>query len=210
MFRGRPSYFAERRALMDRLVERVRSIPGVVSAGAGVALPPNRGLLRFTLNRLDEAISKPTNYLVDAVTATPDYFSTLGVRLRKGRFFMTTDDADHPHVMIISAVTARQIFGDADPIGRSLTLPILTSNPNVPADHGPVTVVGVVDDVKYSGLEVPADGVIYRPFAQQPYPLMFIVVRTPTEVAGMEQALRREIANVDRLVVVHAVNTITV
>jgi putative ABC transport system permease protein len=209
MFRGRPSSFPERKALMDRLVDRVRSIPGVVSAGAGVALPPNRGLLRFTFNRFDEAIGQPKNYLVDAVTATPDYFSTLGIRLRQGRFFTSTDDADRPHVMIITAVTARQIFGDADPIGRTVTLPILTSNPNVPADHGPVTVIGVVDDVKYSGLDVPADGVIYRPFAQQPFPLMFIVVRTQTDVAGLENAIRREISNVDRLVVVHAVNTVT-
>jgi putative ABC transport system permease protein len=209
MFRGRSSSFAERRALMDRLVDRVRTIPGVRSAGAGVALPPARGFLRFTMNRLDEAIGQPTNYLVDAVTATPDYFSTLGIRLRQGRFFTRTDDADRPHVMIITAVTAQQIFGRADPIGRTLTLPILTSNPNVPADHGPVTVVGVVDDVKYSGFEAPADGVIYRPFAQQPYPLMFIVVRTQTEVASLEKALRREIASVDRLIVVHTVNTVT-
>jgi putative ABC transport system permease protein len=206
-FRG-DSSFAERRDVIDRLVARIRSLPGVVSAGAGVALPPNRGRLRFTMNRFDDAVGKPTNYLVDAVTATPDYFSTLGFRLREGRLFTATDDADHPQVMIVSAMTARQVFGAADPIGRSITLPILADAPNSPADHAPVTVVGVVDDVKYSGLDVPADGVIYRPFAQQPFPQMFLVARTPKDVAGMEDAVRRAIADVDRSIVVYFVNTV--
>jgi putative ABC transport system permease protein len=110
--------------------------------------------------------------------------------------------------MIVSAMTARQVFGAADPIGRSITLPILADAPNSPADHAPVTVVGVVDDVKYSGLDVPADGVIYRPFAQQPFPQMFLVARTPKDVAGMEDAVRRAIADVDRSIVVYFVNTV--
>jgi putative ABC transport system permease protein len=139
VFHGRTSTFTERRALIGRVVERVRSMPGVTSAGAGVALPPNRAMLRITMDRVDEAIGRPTNYLVDAVSATPEYFSTLGVRLQKGRFFNDADDEDHPHVMIMSAGTARQIFGGADPINRTVVIPILTFNREDRADNAPAS-----------------------------------------------------------------------
>jgi putative ABC transport system permease protein len=208
VYHGRASSFPERKALIERVIERVRSMPGVTSAGAGVALPPNRAMLRITMDRVDEAIGQPTNYLVDAVSATPEYFSTLGVRLQKGRFFTNADDEDHPQVMIMSAVTARQIFGAVDPIGRTVAIPILTFTANGLAGNAPVTVIGVVDDVKYSGFETPADGVIYRPFAQQPYQVMFIVARTAHDLAGMESALRREITSVDPTIVIHAVYTV--
>jgi hypothetical protein len=98
--------------------------------------------------------------LVERVRSTPEYFSTLGVRLQKGRFFSNADDEDHPHVMIMSAVTARQIFGAADPLGRIVAIPILAADESSRAAGAPVTVIGVVDDVKYSGFEAPADGVI--------------------------------------------------
>ena len=88
------------------------------------------------------------------------------------------------------------------------SIPILTFNREDRADNAPVTVIGIVDDVKYSGFEAPADGVIYRPFAQQPSPIMFVVARTIDDLAGMESALRREIAGVDPTIVIYAVNTV--
>ena len=205
---GRVVPLSESRALVERIVDRVRHVPGVTSAGAGVAVPPNRAMLRITMNRVDEAVGQPTNYLVDAVSATPDFFTTLGLRLQRGRFFTETDDGGHQQVMIMSANTARQIFGDRDPIGRSVALPILTSNPNGRAANAPVTVVGIVDNVKYSGLDRPPDGVIYRPFAQQPWDPIFIVVRTARDIDGLEATLRREIATVDRSTVMYSVDTL--
>jgi putative ABC transport system permease protein len=205
---GRVLPLAESRALIERIVDRVRQLPGVTSAGAGVAVPPNRARLRFTMNRVDEAVGQPTNYLVDAVSATPEFFTTLGVRLQRGRFFTEADNGEHQHVMIMSANTARQIFGDRDPIGRSVALPILTGNPNGRAGNAPVTVVGIVDNVKYSGLDTPPDGVIYRPFAQQPWQTMFIVLRTGRDIEGLDASLRRAIAAVDRSTVVYSIDTL--
>ena len=199
---------AESRALVERIVARVRTLPGVTSVGAGVAVPPNRAMLRITMNRVDEAVGQPANYLVDAVSATPEFFTTLGLRLQSGRFFTDADVEDRQQVMIMSANTARQIFGEGDPIGRSVALPMLTGTPSGRAGNAPVTLVGIVDNVKYSGLETPPDGVIYRPFAQQPWHTMFIVVRTPRDVEGLDASLRRDIAAIDPSIVVYSVDTL--
>jgi putative ABC transport system permease protein len=108
--------------------------------------------------------------------------------------------------MIMSANTAHDVFGAGDPIGRSMTLPMIGGTAH--AAPASVRLIGIVDNVKYSGLDAPPDGVIYRPFAQQPWPSMFIVVRTARDLPGMDAALRREIAAVDRSIVVYSVNTI--
>jgi putative ABC transport system permease protein len=204
---GRTLSLADQRALIERVVERIRRLPAVTSAGAGASMPPNLARLRFTMNRLDDAVGQPTNYMVDAVTATPAYFSTLGIRLQKGRFFTETDDADHPQVMIMTASTARQVFGDRDPIGRTLGLPMVTGRAGG-FGNAPVALVGVIDDVKYSGLESAADAVIYRPFAQQPWASMFIVARTESDVSGLALTMRKEIAAVDPAIAITSVDTL--
>jgi predicted permease len=203
---GRRLSMTEQRLLIDRIVERVGALPGVVSAGAGASMPPNLARLRFTTGQTPAAPGElPPNYSIDVVTATPGYFSALGLRLQNGRLFNDADDGSHPHVMILTRSTARQLLGDVDPIGRTISLPILTPNGTT---NGSVAVVGVVDDVKYSGLETPANAVIYRPFAQQPWPSMFIVARTAREIENFAPTLGREIAAVDPDVGIQFVNTL--
>lgn len=204
---GRQLSMAEQHQLIERIVERVGRLPGVTSIGAGAAMPPNLARLRFTMPRFNDASGTQTNYMVDAVTATPGYFTTLGIRLQSGRLFEDGDAMGSPEVMIVSASTARQFFGTRDPIGRAVPLPILTGQPGRMAS-APVTVVGVVDDVKYSGIERPADAVIYRPFAQQPWPSLYIVMRTAASAPGLASAVRRELAAVDPGIGVQAIDTL--
>ena len=99
-------------ALYDAL-GGARSLPRhrhLTRRGARAIAPYMDGLarLQITMNRVDEAPGQPTNYMVGAVTATPGYFSTLGMRLQTGRFFTDADDPDHQQVMIMTASTARQ------------------------------------------------------------------------------------------------------
>jgi putative ABC transport system permease protein len=143
--------------------------------------------------------------MVDAVTATPEYFAALGIRLRAGRLFTDADTAGHPEVMVLTSTTARQVFGDQDPIGRDVHLPRLTDDGQ---DNVAVTVVGVIDDVKYSGLDTPSNGVIFRPFAQQPWASMFIVARTETEDAHFVATLRKTISTTDPSLAIHSIDTL--
>jgi predicted permease len=121
------------------------------------------------------------------------------MRLVRGRLFTRDDDRDHPHVMIMSVDTARRFFGDGDPIGRTLVLPVLQDGVQHNAE---ITLVGVIANVKYSGLDAPPDDAVYRPFAQQTLPAPFLVVRTNAEPRAMVSTVAREIATTDRSVVV--------
>jgi putative ABC transport system permease protein len=183
---------------VDRVLDDVRTIPGVSVAGIGTVLPPAESRIVLTL-RGDNAIS----YQAAAIPATPGYFQALGIRLLKGRFFTDADDENHPPVMIMSADTARHFFGDGDPLGRTLSLPVFKDGATRNAE---MTLVGVIAEVKYSGLERPADNSIFRPFAQQPWPNVFLIARTQSDTRTLAATLPRRIAHVDSGIVVTKVS----
>jgi len=201
---GRTLSLTDQRLGIERIISRVNQLPGVASAGAGASLPPNLARLRFTLDRFDDVPGAPANYMVDGVTATPGYFTTLGLRLRDGRMFDDHDDGSRGPVGIVTESTAHQLFGDRPPVGRVIHLPAVT-------DAGPgnqaVTIVGVVDDVRYSGLAIPPNGVIFRPFAQQPWSSMFIVAGTTGDPRTFAATLRRAITDADPSIAIYSVDT---
>jgi predicted lysophospholipase L1 biosynthesis ABC-type transport system permease subunit len=94
--------------------------------------------------------------------------------------------------MIMSVETARRFFG-VDPLGRTLLLPA-----DSPSGHETVTLVGIVGNVKYGGLESAADGGIYRPYPQQPVGArIFVVGRTAGDPLNRAEDLRRAVGAVD-------------
>jgi putative ABC transport system permease protein len=195
----------DQRLTIDRVVDQVRALPGVVAAGAGAGLPPNLTRARITINEFDDAVGKPVNYMVDAVPATPGYFTALGIRLREGRLFTDSDDSGHPQVMLITRTTARQVFGGQPAIGRTLHLPILT---DAGSGNTAATVVGIVDDVRYSGLDAQPNGVVFRPFAQQPWSSMFVIAQTAGDARALAGTLRRTISSVDPAIAVYSIDTL--
>ena len=189
---------------IDRVVARVRALPGVTDAAATASLPPNAGRIRITMTAVGEADRPMTNYLVDAVTVTPGFFSTLRVPLVQGRFFTDADDAQHPPVMIMSVDTARMLFKDPNPIGRTMTLPSTVRR----GGSELATLVGVIANIKYSGLDAASNGAIYRPFAQQPWPSMFVLARTGGDAAPVARALAGAVADVDRAITFSRADTL--
>jgi putative ABC transport system permease protein len=189
---------ASRRDIVQRIVARVASLPGIVHAAAGTSVPPNRSRARFTIRRDG---SQDNDYAVDAIAATPRFFSALGIPLVRGRFFTDRDDMAHPRVAIMTASTARDLLGNVDPIGRTISLP---------STEGPVnvTIVGIVGDIKYSGLETPPGDAVYEPFAQQPWSSLFVVARTSADPASALPGLRRAIGDVDPMVAIASEGTI--
>jgi ABC-type antimicrobial peptide transport system permease subunit len=71
-----------------------------------------------------------------------------------------------------------------------------------------MTLVGVIAEVKYSGLERPADNALFRPFAQQPWPNVYLIARTQGDTNALTSSLQRRIAQLDPGIVVSAVNTL--
>src|SRR6185436_9245188 len=108
-----------------------------------------------------------------------DYFRTIGTPLLKGRYFTERDSEAAPPVLIINDTMARRYWPGEDPIGRRLTLPSL----------GGVSreIVGVVGDIKHTGLDTDSGSQMYLPYRQQSWNFMSLVVRTqtdPTKLAG--------------------------
>jgi predicted permease len=198
---GRRLDDARQTTLVDAIVERVRSLPNIQAAGAGTSLPPNANNIRLTLKRAGDTV----DYQATAIPATPGYFSALGVQLLKGRLFSEFDGETQEQVMIMTADTARRFFDVEDPIGRTMSLPIVRNGMTTTTD---VTLVGVIANVKYSGLQAAPDDAVYRPLRQQPWPTLFLVARTSDDPSALASLLRREVATVDPAIVVSSVNSL--
>lgn len=192
---------AQQITLVDAVLERLRALPHVEAVGAGAALPPHASTIRLTLKRSGDTV----DYEAAAVPATPGYFSVLGVRLIEGRLFSDRDSATAPPVMIMTADTARRFFGAGDAIGRTMSLPVLRDGTPGQED---VTLVGVISNVKYSGLQAAPDDAVYRPLRQQAWPVLFVVARTAADPGELASMLRRELVAVDPAIAVSSVNTL--
>jgi len=202
---GSQTTATHRAALVEQLVERSRAIPGVAAAGAGASLPPNRPRSRVSFTMVDDTTGRPTHYLLDSVATTPGFFAALRMPLLQGRWFGDADGADTRPVMIVSGGTARRFFGNRDPIGRALPLGLPAG---AGGKRGEVTVVGVVPDVKYAGVDAPFGGAIYRPYVQQASTSLFVIARTQGDPAATIGALRHAISAVDRNLTIYSIGTL--
>jgi predicted permease len=185
-------------ARVNRVIEAAQGLPGVRAVGVGTSLPPTQSRIRITLKRQGDVV----DYQATAIPATPGYFSALQMRLIKGRFFTDADDDRHPAVMIMTDDTAKRCFGNDDPIGRTMSLPLLRDGRTTSIE---MTLVGVIANVKYAGLGAPPDDAVFRPFAQQPWVAPFLVMRTAGDPAVLSVPLRRAIAQVDPRIVTSSV-----
>ena len=186
---------------IGRVLDRVAALPGVRAVGVGTSLPPGTSRLRITLKRSGDSI----DYAASMVAVTPGYFDALRMRLVKGRLFTADDDLDHRPVMIMTVDTAQRFFGSGDPVGKTMHLPGLRNGKS----HGDtMTLVGVVSDVKYSGLGEAPDDAVYRPFGQQTWAAPFLVVRTAGDPGLLAPTVRRAIAELDRTMVISDVATL--
>jgi putative ABC transport system permease protein len=192
---------AQQMTLIEAIVGRLRSLPNVQAVGAGASLPPSSSTIRLTLKRFGDTV----DYQAIAVPATPGYFSALGVQLLTGRVFSEADGEAQRQVMIMTADTARRFFGEEDPIGRTMQLPVLRNRVPGTAE---VTLVGVIANVKHSGLAAAPDDAVYRPIRQQPWPLLFLVARTSADPNALTSMLQREIAAIDPAIAVSSVDTL--
>jgi putative ABC transport system permease protein len=180
-----------RAALAAEVVSRVARLPGVQAAGGGTGLPPltpQRGT-SFAAEGVSEAAAEARRAYFIAVT--PDYFRALGARVREGRAFADSDEAGAPEVVLLNQGLARRLYGNQTAVGRRIRL--------VNPEQGDAwrTVVGVVDDVRYSGLDDPGDAAIYTPFAQTPFLWTYVMVRTSVPPMAVAGAVREAVRAVD-------------
>jgi putative ABC transport system permease protein len=183
---------AQRVAFVEEVLNRVKALPGVVSAGTTTNLP-------LDLNSFDSQFAiegkAPANPAEVPMTAhrlvSGDYLETLGVTLLKGRLLNEQDRAGSQPVAVISEELARQAWPGEDPLGKRLRR-ISATQPNSPW----MTVVGVVKDAKEDRFNFRIDRAVwYLPYAQQDagWPVNLVVKGDPANLAAAVRAAVKEL-----------------
>jgi putative ABC transport system permease protein len=194
---------------LDGFLQRVRALPGVESAGAVYLRPLMLGPIgQGVAVRLEGQPEVPAgnnpNPVLNHQIATPGYFETLRIPLRAGRFFTDRDTRESPRVAIVGESTARRLWAGQDPIGKRLSMSSFT--PGGPRTMWR-TVVGVVSDVRYRGLEE-AQLDIYDAALQTGRPADNVVVRTAGDPNLAAAAVRAAARQLDPASTVDTVTTL--
>jgi putative ABC transport system permease protein len=134
---------------------------------------------------------------------SPSYFRTLGIPLIRGRVFDERDRGGAPQVAVVDQAWVRTFSSGKDPIGRRL----YSGGCNRP-DCPLTTVIGVVGDVRYLGLDVPSQGTIYQPLAQVTWWAQILLVRTTGDPHSVLPAIRDIVRDVDPALPIAFVATI--
>lgn len=186
----------ERLAFYDRAVNAVRAVPGVTGAALTSQLPLSGDLdaYGFTFAAFPER-QPGEDGAARRYSITPGYFEVMGIELRRGRLINDTDRAGAPPAFLISESLARQMFGDADPVGQRVRF-----GPDADGSRPWGTVVGVVGDVKQESLATTNAAAFYVASSQWRWvdPVQSLVVRTTGDPSAMTNAVRRAVWSVDR------------
>ena len=122
--------------------------------------------------------------------ADPDYFSTMGIPLLRGRNFSNRETLEATHVVLISESFAKKHFGGEDPIGKRISISMF-DKPN------PTEIIGIVGDVRYDSLINQPEPPAYFPHPELTYAFMTLVVRTTGNPSDIAPAVLREVRTID-------------
>ena len=150
--------------LARRVIERLESLPGVESATAAIAIPLELGPdIPFSIEGRPPSDGGPYNGDVQWRSAMPHYFDALKIPLLRGRFFTLQDTAKAPPVVIINEAMAKKYWPNQDPIRQRITI---GKGIGPEFDEPPRQIVGVVGNVRETGLNNPPPEVYYVPLGQ--------------------------------------------
>jgi putative ABC transport system permease protein len=176
-------------AFYERFYQRLATLPGSSSAALTDRVPLTGGQTPAPVAVMGRSIpplserQQANRHLV-----SPKYFATLGIPIRAGRDFDERDNARVPHVVIVNESFAKRFFPGEDPIGRSLVTGMA---------QRPSQIIGVVGDVRSSGLNAPPEPDYFLPALQRPETFTNILVRTNVSPSAMTPAVREALRSVD-------------
>jgi putative ABC transport system permease protein len=193
---------AQRDNFYRELLQKIRSLPGVQSAGATSILPlsgnNSSGSFRIEGREVPQGQSSPHG---DRWAATTDYFSTMKIPIVRGRYFDDRDTLDSQPVAIIDESMQRKYWPNEDPVGKRITFQGGQNNPIWRE------IVGIVGHVKHKGLEGESRVQYYIPHSQVQNSSMNLVVRASVEPSSLTGAVRGAIREMDKDLPVFRVRT---
>lgn len=187
-------------AVEQRLLDQVRTIPGVRSAAFAAYLPFS-GVDNSWAFRIEGRPAKPAGVydVTQYRPVTAGYFETIGIPIRRGRGFEPSDVEDRPLVVAVNECMARMYWGAENPVGQRLRF----------ENDEWRTIVGVVGDVRYKKLADQPKPEMYLPYQQVPNveARPTIVVRTAMEPTSVAAALRKAVSGVDPAIPMDQIET---
>jgi predicted permease len=192
----------DRLAFYRDFFTRIEALPGIVAVGGTTRVP--LGSTSVTTSVQIESRPVPVAELpqVQFRRAMHNYFTTMGIPIRRGRGFDPNDGPTAPSVAIINETMARKLFPNQDPIGQHVR-----TGPN---PSGPwTTIIGVIGDIKHGGLEEDMQPELYINYLQGAPVSPFIVARTIGDPSAAAETVRTEIRNIDRTIPIYEMRTMS-
>jgi putative ABC transport system permease protein len=180
----------ERAAYFARLLEEIRSVPGVQQAGSVHFLPLQERASGSCFARIDEPPPSPTrSHSADFLIASPGYFQAMGIALHSGRHFDARDRFGGPSVIVVNQEFVKRYLPGRDPIGQKLNLCWTVENP--------AEIVGVVADTRQMQLRAAPKPTIFVNNVQAPMYFANLVVRAAGDPRQIARAVQGAIHRVD-------------
>jgi putative ABC transport system permease protein len=177
------------------ILNRVAALPGVQAAAIVSVLPGNGAAGNWDQRGFviqDRRVPDPEVPSVDAYFVSPDYLRTMEIPLKRGRDFTTADAESAAPVALISELTAKQIFGKEDPLGRKIQL-------GGRHDDKPwATIVGIVGDVRHYGLDLPASPQAYQLYTHRTFSGPSLVIRSTVDMKSLVPDVQEQIWALDK------------
>jgi putative ABC transport system permease protein len=179
------------RRFWDEALRRIEETPGVESAAISSALPPDSPGTTNNFDLLDKPVPPGTSQpAVPWPVVTPGFFHTMGIPLLAGRLPDAERAADAPPVVVVSQRWAERFFPGESVVGREMIA-------GGCLECGPYTVIGVVGNVKYLGLDGDNEGAVYESQTQWTWRTVNLVFRTRGAPGNVIDHVRREIHALD-------------
>jgi putative ABC transport system permease protein len=185
-------------SFVTSLLTRLDAQPGVASAAVSYGLPFAGDLNALTGFRREDQPAPDSAAMPSASmrVISDDYFKTMRIPLKAGRVFDRRDSRTAPDVVVINERLAQRYFAGMDPLGRQIFVSAqLARDPRT----GPKTIVGIVGNVKYGGLDEETPAEIYVPYTQQQVSAFTVAVRTTSDPLALVPSLRQDVAAIDPL-----------
>lgn len=194
----RPQFYRE-------YFEKLRTLPGVQSAGGVIILPMTNDGATVTFVDPEHPVPDSQEPSADLTPITPQYFSAMQIPFIEGRDFSIRDDMKSPQVMIVNRSFAQKFFPGEDVLGKKLKPGAGNGSPSGPPWR---EIVGVVGDIRLGATDREMRPAMYLPADQMPtWCCIFSVVRTSLDPASLEASVQRIVSGIDKDIPVTKVRT---
>jgi predicted permease len=179
------------RTFYRRLREEAQAVPGVSASAIATTMPLSGSDIGVGFTIEGRPVDPGTRTSAEYFGISPDYFSTMGIPVLRGRAFTERDNDSSPNVVIINESLAAKYWPNENALGKRMTIGY--------GNTGPREVIGIVGTVKRGTLADAAAEQMYTPFEQTPWPFMAAVLRTTAAPESAAGSIRAMMARIDPL-----------